>query len=742
MRSSVSLMLLIGAWAWGLTCAESAFQLRVISSQPNMVTGADVLVRLRAPNWDAWVAELNGRDVTLSFRPSDGDSKLALLRGLHEGNNSLAIRVHGTTVAELEIFDHSLAGPVFSGPRQEPFVCQTAENGLGPPLDADCDGNTVVQYYYKSREPPQPFGRDSMMGLLSLDPGALAEGFKPYNPSDPLPPDVAQTTTYDGHLVNYIVRREIGVINRAVYDIQFLHQPGQPLPSPWNRSIPGWNGRLAYLFGGGCGAGYHQGTLHIVGRTQEPLIAQGYAVATSTLNIFENNCNATVSAETLAMVKEHFIKTYGEPVHTIGWGASGGSMELYLIAQNYPGLLDGIVPFISFPDMTSTAQSVTDCELLDRAFTLSKGHWTEEQKAAVSGFATWRTCNSWSDGRGRPWEILDPQTSCPSLLPKQLIYDRAANPQGVRCDIFTNEINAWERNLRTGLAQRPIDNVGVQYGLAAFNSGKISGEQFLSLNEVIGGYDADGHIVAARSQADPEALRIAYQRGLILTGGGGLGLTPIIDWHPYADDLADQHDLFRSFVVRARLIAANGNADNQVVLVDAREGWMAWLNSLNDWDTRFVSREGELVADMDRWLDAIAMDKTASPLPAKVAHNKPRDLADGCWATSGERIVERATYGARDSCNQLYPPHADPRIAAGAPLADDVLKCVLKPVDPSEYSGQLSDQQLERLKGVFPFGVCDYSQPGVGQGVTKTVWQQYGSPVEWGQSSAMERRAK
>jgi hypothetical protein len=50
--------------------------------------------------------------------------------------------------------------------------------------------------------------------------------------------------TSEGRKVRFIVRREIGTINRAVYDIQFLHEPGQPLPTPWSRVTPGWNGRL------------------------------------------------------------------------------------------------------------------------------------------------------------------------------------------------------------------------------------------------------------------------------------------------------------------------------------------------------------------------------------------------------------------------------------------------------------------------------------------------------------------
>ena len=122
------------------------------------------------------------------------------------------------------------------------------------------------------------------------------------------------------------------------------------------------------------------------------------------------------------------------------------------------------------------------------------------------------------------------------------------------------------RILRTGFARRPLDNVGVQYGLVAFNRGIISAEQFLELNEKVGGYDDDGKIMATRMAGDPEALRIAYATGRVNAGGGGLGSIPIIDIRTYVDTIPDIHDEYRSFVTRARLIAANGSAENQVML--------------------------------------------------------------------------------------------------------------------------------------------------------------------------------
>ena len=703
--AELALSALLGISASWTGYAGQDLDIRTISSRPDAVSGGDVLVQVNPPIDSKWNAQLDGRDVTQAFKAVNGSGTLlALLTGLKPGKNLLVISVNGAIRSTLAILNHSLAGPIFSGPHQKPFICQTVINGLGPALDADCTAKTVVQYYYKSTEPVQPAAL--IKAANDAAPKSLLPGFKTYDPSSSPPADVAQTVTSDGRTVPYIVRREIGTLNRAVYEIKFLHQPGQPLPTPWTRRNAGWNGRLVYSFGGGCGAGYHQGTLEsFIG--DDAGLAQGYAVVTSTLNVFGNNCNDELSAETVSMVKEHFIKQYGEPVHTIGLGGSGGSMQVHLIAQNHPGLLDGIIPFGSFPDVVTTVQSKADCSLLTHAFETSKRAWTEEQKSAVSGFANWRVCDSWM-GEG----FFGPKDCDPSI-PKERVYDRIANVGGARCTVYDNEINVFGRDPHTGFAYRPLENVGVQYGLLAFNSGRIDTEQFIELNKLIGGHDVDGEITGTRTAADPEALRIAYQRGLVLTGGGGLAQVPIIDWRAYSDDLGDKHDLFRSFVTRARLLSSNGTAGNHVILIDPRYDFYLLLGGWRGVST--VVEEGlrKLVPQMDRWLDAVAADSAAGTPAAKVARNKPAYLADGCMKTDGGKIVEPAIYDGSGKCNQLYPPHADPRIAAGGPLTDDILKCALKPVTPADYSHPLSPDQLRRLRALFPSGVCDYSRPGI-----------------------------
>jgi len=54
-------------------------------------------------------------------------------------------------------------------------------------------------------------------------------------------------------------------------------------------------------------------------------------------------------------------------------------------------------------------------------------------------------------------------------------------------------INVFGFDSHTGFARTVFDNVGVQYGLNALNRGQITPDEFLDLNEKIGGIDVDGN---------------------------------------------------------------------------------------------------------------------------------------------------------------------------------------------------------------------------------------------------------
>lgn len=676
------------------TSVAEGLDISVLSGREDMVTGGDALVEIAGESLDTLLVKVNGRDVTNLFQPvSDSTRRVGRVDDLRLGVNELGATA-GPQSAHIELTNHPRTGPVISGPHQSPFVCETERLGLGPPIDANCSIETRVEYYYKSAETAssQP-QRNARTGI--------PQGFKPLDTESARPSDIETTTTTEGRESPFIVRVETGTINRAIYQIAFLHDPSGSPPDPWQRGN-GWNGRLVYRFGGGCRSGFRQGvTRSVLGDANS--LARGYAVAVSSLNVFGNNCNDVVSAETLMMVKEHFIESFGVPTHTIGVGGSGGSMQQHLIAQNYPGLLDGIIPGASYPDPVTLAPPVTDCSLLARAFESSTHSWSLEQKKAVSGFATWQTCESWM--RTYSPRLIQPGSCAPSVAPEQ-VYDPELRPDGVRCGFYDNMVNLVGKDTETGLARQALDNVGVQYGLRAFNDGSISTEQFLALNERIGGYDADANIVAERTRAKIEALAVVYRTGRVNQGGGSLGSIPIIDVRRYQDPSGNIHDRVRTFVMDARLRRANGGSSNRVALT----GPPASL---------------DLVALMDQWLDAVAKDEREGDPAELIARSRPDQLANVCWASGGRRLPDNLAPRGPGACGDLYPASGDPRMAAGAPLESDILKCQLKPVDPADYAQELTADQLIRLRIVFPEGVCDYSKPGVGQVPLDGTWLRY-----------------
>jgi hypothetical protein len=711
----MSLLLLWTMWLPTLALGDGAIEITVLSSRPDIVSGGDALVQIAGLKGSEGITVWNGnRNITGIFHlNSNTHTLMGLVEELSAGENHLKVMSGHNVVAQLAIANHAIVGPVFSGPHQAPFICETEKSGLGAPVDADCSVKTKVVYLYKSTEPP--VAQQAVPSAADHIP----PGFKVYDPAAPRPGDLAEATTTEGKKVPYIVRWERGTINRAIYDISFLHEPGTPLPNPWTKT-PGWNGRLVFHFGGGCGGGYHQG--RTVDGVNPMFLSLGYADVVTSLNVLQNNCNDAISAETAEMVKEHFIKSYGVPVHTIGLGGSGGSIQQHLIAQNYPGVLDGIIPIASFPDVATILPGIVDCSLLAHFFDHSSHAWSDEKKTAISGFATWGSCTNPNDSwiqQGFSPKLVG-AAACNEVLPAELAYDPVKHPKGARCDYYDNAVNVFGTDPATHLARRALDNVGVQYGLVALNKGTITADEFLELNASIGGFDADGNVVSQRTSADLRALRLAYSTGRVDTGHGGLGSIPIIDIRQYTDTKPDIHDQYRSFATRARLIAANGSADNQVIMTVP----LALKPNANP-SASFGGIAITLVPKMDQWLDAFARDRSQRSVIEKIAAARPADIADACWSDDGEKIVEKRTYDGNGRCNQLYPPHGDPRIAAGEPLREDVLKCTLKAIDPNDYVAPLASGQLARLKSIFPAGVCDYTVPGVGQNPLEGVWRRY-----------------
>ena len=696
--------------------ASSPVKLSVLSTNgPQWVSGGDAAVAVAndAPAGSSLRVALNGADVTSSFSADPaGGRRVALLTGLTNGKNTVTARLvdaAGATLAStsLDITNYPQSGPIFSGPREQPFICQTTSFALvggatlGAPIDADCAVATRVDFAYRTTASGSP-------------------QFKPLpNPSAALPGDVASTTTTEGKTVPYVVRIETGTTNRAIYQTAILFNPASDAAPNLVTKPAGWNGRLVYTFGGGCTGGWYRQGASTGGVLDDNILKQGYAMASSSLNVFGNNCQDLTAAETMAMVKERFVETYGPPRYTIGWGCSGGSYQQHQIADNYPGLLDGILPGCSFPEVGfSTVYSITDQRLLGHYFRdVAPATFSDAQIEATAGILSVKTMYTGTvyDGALR----IAPDVFCPSVLPVAQRYDALTNPTGARCDIYDHSVNVYGKDPATGFARRPIDNVGVQYGLAALNAGTITVDQFLDVNAAVGGYDVDGKFVAARTVADLVATRQAYQTGRLTSGGGGLRDIPIIDYRAYADDnpIGDIHLRYHSFSMRERLKKANGDADNQVMLAE-------------NFRYGYYSSDSPMLLDalqqMDLWLAAIQADSASGSAHQKVVRNKPATLKEGCNTRDATptKIVETMQ---RDSgqCAAIYPAPGSPRFAAGASIAADVVKCQLKPAAMSDYTVAFSALQTTRLQAIFASGVCDWSKPGVEQQPLRGTWLQF-----------------
>ena len=689
------------SFATAMDAQQGSPQVRVLSGRPDLITGGDALVRVEPSDGASLKVTLNGTDVTAALKP-ERSGLVGLITGLTNGSNTLTVTGGGRTT-NLTLVNHPITGPLISAPQEQPFVCMTERfkllsgGTLGKPTDANCSIVTRVDYVYRATD-----GKD-------LQPLA--------DPKSP-PANVA-TVSVNGKMVPYIVRIETGTVNRSVYQIAMLHDPAKE-PNPDFLARPaGWNGRLIFTFGGGCEPGWYQQGASTGGIDDDVHLRRGYAVASASLDVAGNNCNDLISAETMMMVKERFIEHYGVPMFTIGWGSSGGAIQQHGIADNYPGLLDGLITGRSFADTAfASSTSSGDSRLLFNYFEKLAGAttYTDEQKRAIAGFANTATISNLSRVRAPRYNVTE---RCPEGLPAEQRYDPVKNPKGARCGIWDHGANVYGRDPRTGFARRPLDNTGVQYGLEALNSGAITKEQFLDLNEKIGGFDIDGNLASARMVADPIATRAAYRSGRLTNGGGGLAAVPIIDYRTYYDDLpaGDVHLRFQSFTTHARLEKANGYTDNRVMLVQDRR--------YGDFDTTSPVL-AEALAQMDQWLTRLAEDTSNTTPIAKLRKAKPADLVDACWTKDEvpQKIAEKQQYRA-GRCNEIYPSFSFPRGVAGAPIANDIVKCQLKAVSASDYKVTFTADEMTRLRKVFPGGVCDWSKPGVEQQRLAGTWQTF-----------------
>jgi len=710
----------------------------VLSSAADRISGGSALisVNLQGPAKQSTTrlrATLNGHDVSSEFNPDPADPKrwLAVIANMQDGTNTLAVHVAGKT-ARLRLVNYPKTGPIFSGPLLSPFICQTASfvlpdgTRLGEPTDANCSAPTRVNYVYRS---------------------TAGGPLKPMSSVNVLPKDVAMTTTLSGVTVPFVVRVETGTMDRGIYQNAVLHDPTKdPAPSPFTPPA-GWNRRLLAVHGTGCTGGWYVqgGALGASLLTGDNLmrLAEGWGIFSNTLNHPSNSCNAVLAGESTMMGKEHFIKSFGVPAFTVSAGSSGGAYTSLQLADMYPGLFDGVFINATFPDALSIAMAGTDARLLSNYFlTQNTAKFTEAQMVAVSGHKSPRAWYDVALQAGRTDPVpgrIDPipANTLPvvgsgyqsavwsAAVPVSLRYDPRKNPSGARPTVFDVARNIFGVDKATGFALRPFDNVGVQYGLEAFNAGVITTAQFLDLNEKIGGVDQDANYVPERTTGDPGAIRRAYQSGLNLNGNAGLTSIPILDTTGIYDEDTFYHYQWFHFAVRERLRAANDGDVRNHVMWRGGGAFLGLFTGTSTPEDRAVARASATLgwSTFVDWVAAYKADSSAATQRDKVISHRPAAAVDGCFtkSTLPQFIAEPQTFSSQpdSQCNTLWPSYSAPRIEAGGPVAANKLKCELKPVVASDYKVTLTETEIARLRATFPTGVCDWSKQGKGQ--TRTV---------------------
>ena len=332
-----------------LTTPDQTIRINVVSSPPELVSGSDARLEIHIPDG------MSDEDLSIKVGDRDVSSAFALQpeKGIYEGvvqqlpiGESTVTVSMGESDASIQLTNHAITGPMFSGPVQDPFLCASEKHRsnarLGDVLDTDCSMDTQVSFVYKSTETDQ---------------------FEEFDPAGARPNDLATTTTMDGAEVDFIVRWERGTINRFIYSISMLSPAAFDTDTP---DLSSWNGRLIYYFQGGVGIGHYQGDPNRQRMLYEHGLSKGYAIAYSTGTRTSTHYDLEVGGETAIMVKDRFVSAYGNPAYTVGVGGSGGGIQQYVYGQNHPGLIDAAIPQYSYPDMVTQGIHVGDCELLER----------------------------------------------------------------------------------------------------------------------------------------------------------------------------------------------------------------------------------------------------------------------------------------------------------------------------------------------------------------------------------------
>ena len=241
--SAAVLSFLLGSPA---PAASRGVEIEVLSGRADMVTGGDALVETNAaPDKIQRHAERPGHQQVFPSPAKSPGLWSGTLMGLKNGKNLLkSSRPRVPQNWSWPIIPSRVRS--FRGRIRSRSCARPSRRASDAPLDDDCTrqdrGHVRLQIHSASAARR---GRGGRGGSGHRRASSRLQAIRSLWSAPGRP---RQTTTSDGKTVDYIVRRERGTINRAIYEIAMLRQSGRSSARSWTAApagTGGWCIRLA-----------------------------------------------------------------------------------------------------------------------------------------------------------------------------------------------------------------------------------------------------------------------------------------------------------------------------------------------------------------------------------------------------------------------------------------------------------------------------------------------------------------
>ena len=99
---------------------------------------------------------------------------------------------------------------------------------------------------------------------------------------------------------------------------------------------------------------------------------------------------------------------------------------------------------------------------------------------------------------------------------------------------------------------------------------------------------------------------------------------------------------------------------------------------------------------MDRWLARVDADHRKVALARKIIQDKPGTVAPRCTNGKGTEVPS-------EMCHAKVAAYGTPRLGAGEPMTNDVMKCQLGPLRRDDYPVTFTDDQWKQLQQASPW---------------------------------------